>query len=219
MRVRTLLGVALMAVVMLAGCDMAKKAKEADNDSGSARNSNSASASGPGIDMNCVFDSLQNPTESFHYEYKKQSDSPVDQEADVTPQTIDGFFMMGDEKREFHGKKSDPQSWQQAMAGVTGISGMSSTMALVHSGDALKREGEEKVNGYDTIKYSIDTARGDAAEQGLYRVTLGNGGFEKGNVWVTSKGCPVKIELDSEMHNNSGAVIDKTHYSESMEKK
>ncbi len=217
MRVRTVLGVALVAVVTLAGCDLAKKANESKSDEGTS--SRSASANGPGIDLNCVYDSLQNPTESFHYVYKKQSDSPVDQEADVTPQTIDGFFMMGDEKREFHGKKSDPASWQQAMAGVTGISGMSSTIALVHSGNALKREGEEKVNGYDTIKYSVDTARGDAAEQGLYKVTLGSGGFEKGNIWVTSKGCPVKIELDSEMHNNSGAVIDKTHYSEAMVRK
>ena len=218
MRVRTVLGVALLAVMTLAGCDMAKNAKEEKNDD-SAKNSPSASASGPGIDLNCVYDSLQNPTESFHYEYKKQSDSPVDQEADVTPQTIDGFFMLGDQKQEFHGKKSDPQSWRQATAGVTGISGMSSTIALIHSGSALKVEGQEKVNGYDTTRYSVDTARGDSAEQGLYRATLGAGGFEKGNIWATSKGCPVKIELDTEMHNNSGGVIDKTHYSEAMVKK
>lgn len=197
-------------MLIVAGCDKSRpEAKES---------APAASASGPGIDLNCVMDSLQNPTESFHYVYKKQSDSPVDQEADVTPQTIDGFFMLGDQKQEFHGKKSDPQSWRQAMAGVTGISGMSSTMALVHSSEAVKREGEEKMNGYDTIRYSIDTARGNSAEQGLYKATLGPGGFEKGTVWVTSKGCPVKMEIDTEMHGGNGSV-DKVHYSEAMVRK
>jgi hypothetical protein len=105
------------------------------------------------------------------------------------------------------------------MAGVTGISGMSSTIALVNNSSALKREGSESVNGYDTVRYSVDTARGDSAEQGLYRATLGAGGFEKGDIWVTSKGCPVKLELDSEMHGRDGAVIGKTHYSEAMVRK
>src|SRR5215471_2323984 len=38
------------------------------------------SSSGPGIDLNCVVDHLQNPPESFHYLYKKDSSSPVHQE-------------------------------------------------------------------------------------------------------------------------------------------
>jgi hypothetical protein len=209
------LAVAILLALLGAGCS-ASKSKSSEEP---ASSTSAASPSGPGIDLNCVYDSLQNPTESFHYVYKKDSDTPVHQEADVTPQTIDGFFMVGSEKHEFHGTKSDLASWRQALAGVTGISGMSSTIALIHSSEALKREGDEKVNGYDTIKYSIDTARGDSAEQGLYKATLGSGGFEKGNAWVTAKGCPVKIELDTEMHNNSGADIDKVHYSEAMVKK
>src|SRR3954453_24047361 len=49
------------------------------------------STSGPGIVLDCVYDHLQNPPESFHYLYKKDATNPVHQEADVTPQTIDGF--------------------------------------------------------------------------------------------------------------------------------
>ena len=45
----------------------------------------------PGIDLNCVYDHLQNPPESFHYLYTKDATDNVHQEADVTPQTIDGF--------------------------------------------------------------------------------------------------------------------------------
>jgi len=99
-----------------------------------------------------------------------------------------------------------------------GISGMSSAVALVHSGSAIVREGTEKMNGYDAIRYSIDTARGTGPEQGLYKSTLGDGGFEKGMVWVTSQGCPVKMSLDSEVHANNGSV-EKIHYEEAMVKK
>jgi hypothetical protein len=70
----------------------------------------------------------------------------------------------------------------------------------------MVREGTAKVNGYDAIRYSIDTARSSAAESALYRSTLGPGGFERGTVWVTSPGCPVKFSLDSEMHLNDGSV-------------
>ena len=69
----------------------------------------------------------------------------------------------------------------------------------------IQSEGAEKVNGYDTTKYSVDTSRADTAEQGLYRATLGSGGFEKGTWWVTADGCPVKLSLDSELHSNKAA--------------
>lgn len=45
---------------------------------------------GPGIDLNCVVDHIQNPPEAFHYSYKWNGDRFLDQEVDVTPQTVDG---------------------------------------------------------------------------------------------------------------------------------
>jgi hypothetical protein len=74
------------------------------------------------------------------------------------------------------------------------------------------------LNGYDTIRYSIDTARGDAEELGLYKTTLGEGGFERGTVWVTQQGCPVKLMIDSETHSQ-GAGVAKSHYEEAMVRK
>src|SRR5579871_5585120 len=174
--------------------------------------------SGPGIDLNCTYDALQNPTESFHYVYKKVSDYPVDEEADLTPQTIDGSFTNSSGTHAVHGVHSDQQSWSQAMAGMTAISGMSSTVALVNHGSAMVKEETKNVNGYDTTRYSIDTTRGDAADQGLFKITLGDGGFEKGEAWVTAKACPVKLSLDSEMHLRNGNV-DKQHYEIAMVKK
>jgi hypothetical protein len=117
-----------------------------------------------------------------------------------------------------HGVRSDPQSWQTAWSGLMGISGMSSAIAIIRSSSAITKEGSEKMNGYDSIKYSIDTVHADAAEQGLYRTVLGPGGFEKGTAWVTSQGCPVKLVLDSELHSNNGDV-EKIHYEVAMTRK
>lgn len=101
---------------------------------------------------------------------------------------------------------------------MTAVSGAATTFVLINGTSAKSREGDEKVNGYDAIRYSEDTARGTAMENVLYRSTLGPGGFEKGAVWVTSNGCPVKFIVDSEMHLNDGSV-QKDHYEEAMIKK
>jgi len=152
----------------------------------------------PGINLNCVYDRLQNPPESFHYVYKKtvSDSSNVDQEADVTPQTIDGFRGQPDGSRQpIHAMRSDSQGWQSAPDGG-------------------------QINGYQTIHYSIDTARWDATtRQMLGSFTLGPGGFDKGDAWVMADGCPVKLVLDDEMHNKDGSLLERIHYEESMAKK
>jgi len=193
-----------------------KKAEEKPAEQNSA--SAAQNTTGPGMDLNCIVDRIQNPPEAFRYSYKKDGSNYVDEEADVTPQTIDGTFKNNDISRAVHGVRSDKDSWQTAWMSLMGISGMSSTVALVRNSSAMVREDTEKVNGYDAIRYSIDTARGSDAETALYRSTLGSGGFERGTVWVTSQGCPVKFSLDSEMHLKDGSV-QKVHYEEAMIKK
>jgi hypothetical protein len=182
------------------------------------------SNSGPGIDLKCVFEHLQNPRESFHYLYKKNASDGfnVHQEADVSPQAIDGFRTQSDGSQQaLHGLRSDTQSWREAQTGITGISGMAGTVSTFNHSSAMQRESDGgKVNGYDTIHYSIDTARWDATtRQMLGNMTLGPGGFDKGDAWVTSEGCPVKLVLDDEMHNKDGSQIGKTHYEVAMIKK
>ena len=173
----------------------------------------------PRIDLNCIIDHIQNPPEAFHYTYKKDTaDDNLIQDADVTPDTIDGSSKNKYASRPLKGAKSDRESWQTAWTGLTGISGMSSTIVLIRNSSATVREGAEKMNGYDAIRYSIDTSRADTAEAGLYRATLGDGGFEKGMAWVNAQGCPVKLSLDSEMHLKNGSV-DKVHYEIEMVKK
>lgn len=210
-------GLTLLAV---SACKSGPASKNAEEKSG-AQQSSAATARGsadPGIDLNCVMDHIQNPPEAFHYSYNKESSNPVHEEADITLQTIDGSFKNSSASGSFHGVRSDAASWQSAWSSLMGIGGMSSAVAIVRNSSAIVREGPEKVNGYDAIKYSIDTARGNDAEKGLYRSVLGTGGFEKGMVWVTAKGCPVKLVLDSELHPNSGSV-ETIHYEEAMVRK
>jgi hypothetical protein len=210
----------VLSIVMmfcLVGCTSKKSAGNSET-SGTAKNQ-AASATGYDLDLNCVFDSIQKPTEAFHYSYHKTDpDNPVEEDADVTPQTIDGSFKNNSGTHPIHGVRSDQQSWQMAYSGLMGVSGMSSTIALVRNGSAVQKEGSEQVNGYQTVKYSVDTSRGDSVEQSLYKSTLGDGGFEKGTWWVNAQGCPVKLSLDTEMRLNNGN-IQKIHYEIAMVKK
>jgi len=210
-------GLALLAV---SACKSGPASKNAEERSG-AQPSSAATARGsadPGIDLNCVMDHIQNPPEAFHYSYNKESSNPVHEEADITPQTIDGSFKNNSASSSLHGVRSDAASWQGAWSGLMGISGMSSAIALVRNNSATVREGPEKTNGYDATKYSIDTARGTDTEKSLYQSVLGKGGFQKGTAWVTTQGCPVKLVMDSELHGNDGSV-EKIHYDVAMVRK
>ena len=203
---------------LFSGCNATPKKKISKQESPQATKNLESANSDPGIDLNCVYDHLQNPPESFHYMYKKDSTNPVHQEADVTPQTIDGFRIEFDSSQQpLHATRDDQRSWQDALAGLTGIGGMSSTVAIINHDSAMQRETDgSQVNGYDTIHYSIDTARFTPTER---QMLLKPGDLEKGDAWVTSAGCPVKLSLDSELHRNDGSLIEKLHYEETMVKK
>jgi len=214
-------GVSVTAVAFFlftSGCKTAPSRVRLEEKAGS---SSAAAKRGAdhGLDLNCVIDSIQNPTESFHYTYKKDTeDDNLVQEAEITPDSINGSSKNKYATREIKGVKSDSSSWQSAWTGLMGISGMSSTIAIVNHSSAMVREGAGNMNGYDAVQYSVDTSRGNSAEAGLYKATLGEGGFEKGTIWVNAKGCPVNLSLDSEMHLNNGTVS-KQHYEIQMVKK
>lgn len=223
---RTGLPAAILVVMIATGCNGKSGSSRTaiDQKSGTAagRNATAAQAnSDPGIDLQCVMERIQKPPEAFHYSYQKVSSNPVHQEADITPQTIDGFRVDIDgQQHPLHGERSDPQGWQGAWTGLMGISGMSSAVAIVNHNSAMKREGDgDQVNGYKTIHYSLDTARFNPTELQILQPTMGPGGFEKGDAWVTSEGCPVKLVLDDQMHKNDGSLLEKIHYEEAMVKK
>ena len=198
-------------------------AKQVPSANGQSRSAAAQNSSDPGLNLNCVYDHLQNPPESFHYVYKKTTSdgATVDQEADVTPQTIDGSRAQPDgSPQPIHAVHSDPQGWQAALARLTGISGMSSTVSTFNHSSAMQREsGGGQVNGYQTTHYSIDTGRWDETTRKIVGdFALGPGGYDKGDAWVTADGCPVKLILDDEMHKKDGSFLEKVHYEVEMVK-
>jgi hypothetical protein len=217
---RGVLAAAGLALLAVSACKSGPAAKNTDGKPSAQPNSAATAQGGrdAGINLNCVMDHIQNPPESFHYSYNKESSNPVHEEADITPQTIDGSFKNNSASSPVHGVHSDAASWQGAWSSLMGIGGMSSTIALVRNSSATVREGPEKMNGYDATKYSIDTARGTDTEKSLYQSVLGTGGFQKGTAWVTAQGCPVKLVMDSELHGNNGSV-EKIHYEVAMVRK
>lgn len=167
------------------------------------------------IDLNCVARHIQSPTEPFHYSFSDQSENSWQEDAEVTPQNIDGSFMNSflPAKQEFHGPP------QQVSSNLMAIGRMASIFSTVHMTAAVMKQGAEKKNGYDTVKLSIDTAQGNSTERGLFKTVFGPGGFERGSVWVTAEGCPVQIALDEELHAKDGSPNGKAHYEEAMIRK
>lgn len=209
--------VAVLAFVALSGCNsVPSKTVDARPESQQKPVATARSNAGPDIDLNCVINHIQNPPESFHYAFKAESDNPWKEEADVSPERIDGSFSNNSlpTPQQFHGTPRETSS------NLMAVGRMASLFATVRNTSAVVNEGPEKdVNRYDTVKYSIDTARGTATEQALYKSILGPGGAEKGTVWVISEGCPVRIILDEELHAKDGSLLGKTHYEEAMVKK
>jgi hypothetical protein len=208
--------VVLLAFILLSGCNSAPS-KTPDRTSESAQESVGAAknSAGPDIDLNCVINHIQNPPESFYYAFKAESDNAWEEQADVTPERIDGSFSNNSlsTPQQFHGTP------REASSNLMAIGRMASLFATVRNTSAVVNEGQERVNSYSTLKYSIDTARATAGEQSLYKSILGPGGSEKGTVWVTSQGCPVRIVLDEELHAKDGSLLGKAHYEEAMVKK
>lgn len=207
----------VVLLLTISGCKAGRSSTNTDTKGAaeSQRSKTAATTSNPAWDLNCVYERLQNPPDSFHYMYKHNE---VAWEADVTPTTIDGTRTAPDSVRPIHGIHSDMDSWHGAWMNLSAISGMSSTFALVRNSESNVREGVESVNGFETVRYSVDTNRAGTVEANLYRATLGPGGSEKGTVWVTAQGCPVKFGIDVEMHLNDGRV-EHDHYEEAIIRK
>lgn len=206
---------AMLALGAILGCNSAPS-KPVSAKSGAVQTAAPATNSaGPDIDLNCVVRHIQSPPESFHYSFSDVSENAWQEDAEVTPQNIDGNFMNNflPKRQEFHGPP------QQVSSNLMAIGRMASIFSTVHMTSAVVNQGPEKKNGYDTVKFSIDTARGNSTEQGLFKAVFGAGGFEKGYVWVTSQGCPVQITLDEEIHRRDGSTAGKAHYEEAMTRK
>ena len=216
------------AAVLLAGVVAGCKSSQPENQtpvtntpsqSATPSASSNSMSDDPRIILQCSADMIQKPPFAFHWSLKKNvSDSgPSDREADVTPALITGIVTSASGTRPIHAVPSDASAWGAAVLDLSGPL-PASTVALVNNSSAMTRDGKEKVNGEDAIKYSIDTSRDTPEDANLIKDVVGEGGFIKGTFWVTGEGCPVKFVMDVEQHFKNGTV-ETEHYEQAMTRK
>jgi hypothetical protein len=179
--------------------------------------SKTAAASGNGagshIDVSCIFDRIDNPPESFHYSYKySDASGSTQKDADITPQVMDITIKDKSGSHSFHGVHSNEASWSSAVVDLSNlnITAMLSRLNSIDNTSAIVRQSSEPMNGYDTTKYSIDTANASSSDRQQFETLFGKGSFEKGTAWVPADGCAVKLVLDEAVQINGS--LKNAHY-------
>jgi hypothetical protein len=206
--------VAIAAALLGSFACTSKSALKNDKESGTASNVTN-------IDVLCIGDRINSPTEPFHYSFKYDgSFGPVEKEADITPQTMEITIKDKSGSHSFHGVRSDEQSWNSAVLDLSNLSitAMSSRLSSLNGTSAIVQNGPEAMNGYSATKYTIDTANANAADKRRWEALFGQGSFEKGTAWIPADGCAVKLLLDEGMWQSGGSIA-KTHYEMAMVKK
>lgn len=179
----------------------------------------STTGAGNRIDLNCIGNHIENPPESFHYSFKSTVGS-VDKEAEITPQSMDITIQDKSGSHKYHGVRSDDASWNNAVLDLSasGLTSMTARIASIKDKSSVASAGAESMNGYQTTKYSIDTTRANPSDLRAYEAFYGSSSYEKGAIWTTADGCPVKLFLDEATKQANGSV-DKLHFEIDMIKR
>jgi hypothetical protein len=208
------------AVAAAIGCSSSKsKTAEATRASSSSK----AASGDPKthVDVMCIGDKLENPPGPFHYSFQhKDASGTDDREAEITPQTMDITTKDSTGAHSYHAVHSNETNWGSAVLVLSSLrlTAMSARLDSLNGTSALIFRGKEPVNGYDTVKYDIDTDKAGASDKETFRALFGDGAFEKGTVWVPADGCAVKLVLDEGLVPQPGTV-NKEHYEIAMVKR
>lgn len=207
----------LAALALLAAWGCSSRAKSSDAAPGSSTDVKSVATSnnaGSHIDVQCIGDRINNPPEPFHYSLRyTDASGSVSEDADITPQAMEIRIKDKSGSHSYHGVRSDETSWGQAVLDLSSlkITVMSSRLVILNDSSAITRQGPEAVNGYDTVKYAIDTTSANSSDQKKYETLFGKGSYEKGTAWIPADGCAVKLILDEGSAQTNGSV-DKARY-------
>jgi hypothetical protein len=136
-----------------AGCSSGAK-------SNSVAGQDAGSDSGTGhIDVMCIADRIEKPTEAYHYSFTYSTSSAwVNDEADITPQVMDIVMKDKSGSRSYHGVHSDEASWNSAVLNLSSlnITTMSARLSSLDGNSGIVSQGAEATNGYQATKYSVD---------------------------------------------------------------
>lgn len=199
-----------LALLAFCACNSRSGSTAAGSDGGSASSGNS----GAHFDVMCMGDRINNPTAPFHYSYKFADPSgSTDKEADITPQAMDITITDASGSHNYHGVRSNEESWDAAVLDLSSLrlTGLSARLDSLNDSSSIARQGGETVNGYTTTKYLIDTAAANSSDKQQFETLFGKGSFEKGTAWAPEDGCAVKVILDEAIVQNDGSVS-KGHY-------
>jgi hypothetical protein len=186
---------------------------KSESRTGEERATAASDNAGSHIDLMCIGERINNPSEAFHYSYKyNDASSSVSKEAEITPQAMEITIKDQSGSHSFHGVRSDEVSWNSAVLDLSGLglTAMMSRFDALNGTSAISRQANEAMNGYDTTRYAINSTTAGAADQRKFAALFGTGAFEKGTVWVPADGCAVKLVLDERML--FGSNLKDAHY-------
>lgn len=215
-------GVTCLAIVA-AGCN-SSSLKEKIAEKAAARSAAPAPANPPSnpnsptslqdlsVTSECDLAMIRHAPAPFHLSFKKST--PTENytwEADITPTSIDGTSNMNGQTMPIHADSSDQHAMD--MQGTSFVMPMPFLDFNMAKNGGTFVVGPDPVNGYDTIKYIVDTRKMDQHEKAGWLAGMGAKDFNvTATGWVTrDTGCLVKFNADFEMNNKDGST-DKTHW-------
>jgi len=210
------------ALAMASGCNRGSqsKAEGSSANSGAMVQPNKFNPTSASV---CLQQMMKNPSGPFHVSFSERSSDrdASSVEADVTPAAIDYT------KHEISAGQTSTDTKHLARAQVSELDidfGLMEPVPwhgeLVAAQDAAKSAGTESVNGYNTMKYSIDTANEPAAQKATFLSLLAVKDYKiVGSAWVArDSGCLVKYFIDLEQDGKDGSVK-RTHFEGNVTKR
>jgi hypothetical protein len=116
-----------------------------------------------------------------------------------------------------HATRSDGVSWRGI---VTGIAQGGTPWNLFVSKPPVKRVGTENVNGFDTVKYAVDTTQQSATDKSALKMFSRLQDYNiTGTAWILpDSNCVLQYDIDYVETGQDGKVS-KTHYDGTVTKK
>ena len=183
-----------VALVGAGGCNSNSSAEGGERSGAAATDS-----ARTGVEVMCIGDLIDKPTEAFHYSFRYTDASlAVEKHADITPQSMDVTIADKSGSHKYHAVRSDETSWNSAVLGLSGqgITTMATRLHSLNGTSAIARQGTEPINGYTAVKYSIATASANSSDKQRFETFFGRGSFATGTAWIGDDGCAVKLVLD-----------------------
>jgi hypothetical protein len=200
-----------LLVVAVPGCNPARSSR---SEQAGTRSENPPRQTDvdPGAADFCQETMAKDPAEPFHFSSVRTQLGTGDSlsvNADVSPERIDLSSRTSTGTTTNHYKRSDKSGWATA---ITTMAMSSPWMDRNMAKFDMKMVGQEKINGFDTIEYAVDTTN-DAGDKQTYLQATGLKDYNiVGSLWLTKgSGCILKYVIDDTDYSNSGAVI-QTHY-------